>query len=94
MPLNPQAEQVRQLRIAAGTPPLYTQTLAEARAADLADIQAGGGRRQPVHRVEDRQFPASGGPIPLRLYRPAAPAHCRCWSTSRWWLDAGADRDV
>jgi acetyl esterase len=71
MPLNPQAEQVRQRRIAAGTPPLYTQTLAEARAADLADIQAGSGKREPVHQVEDRQFPASGGPIPLRLYRPA-----------------------
>jgi len=73
MPLNPQAEQVRQRRIAAGTPPLYSQSLAEARAADLADIQASSGDREPVHRVEDRELPASGGSIPVRLYRPDVP---------------------
>ena len=73
MALNPQAEQVRQRRIAAGLPPLYTQTLAEARAADLADIQAAAGDPEPVHQVVDREFSGSGGEIPLRLYRPDAP---------------------
>lgn len=70
MPLNPQAEQVRQRRLADATPPLYTRTLAEARAADLADIQAASADPEPVHQVSDREFPASGGPIRLRLYRP------------------------
>ncbi|MFL6164372.1 MAG: alpha/beta hydrolase [Jatrophihabitantaceae bacterium] len=73
MPLNPQAEQVRQRRIADGAPPLYTQSLAEARAADLADIQAGSGEQEPVHQVIDRDFPATGGPVRLRLYRPDRP---------------------
>ena len=70
MPLHAQAEKVRQGRIDAGTPPLYTQTLAEARAADLADIQAGSGNPEPVHRVVDSAFAGSGGEIPVRLYRP------------------------
>jgi acetyl esterase len=73
MPLNPQAEQVRQRRIAADTPPLYTLSLAEARAADLADIQAGSGQAEPVHQVTEREFPGSGAQIRLRLYRPDAP---------------------
>ncbi|HEU5269315.1 MAG TPA: hypothetical protein VFU36_05260, partial [Jatrophihabitans sp.] len=73
MPLNPQAEQVRQRRVETGVPPLYTRTLAEARAADLADIQAGAGDPEPVHQVVDREFPGSGGQIRLRLYRPDAP---------------------
>jgi acetyl esterase len=70
VPLNPQAEQLRQRRIEAGVPPLYTRTLAEARAADLAEIQAGAGNPEPVHQVADREFLGSGGPIRLRCYRP------------------------
>lgn len=70
MPLHAQAEQLRQRRIEAAVPPLYTQTLAEARAADLADIQAGSGNPEPVHRVVDSTFAGSGGEIPIRLYRP------------------------
>ncbi|MGH3749489.1 MAG: alpha/beta hydrolase, partial [Micromonosporaceae bacterium] len=43
MAFDPQVEQWRTRRIAARVPQLYTQSLAEARAADLAAIQAGGG---------------------------------------------------
>jgi len=71
MPLHARAEELRQRRIAAGTPPLYTQTLAEARAADLADIEAGRGEKEPVHQVEDRELPGGDGSIPVRLFRPA-----------------------
>ncbi|MEV1146088.1 alpha/beta hydrolase, partial [Micromonospora sp. NPDC049799] len=39
MTLHPQAAAYRAARAAAGTPPLYTQTLAQARAADLAAIR-------------------------------------------------------
>jgi acetyl esterase len=68
MPLDPQVEELRAKRAADNVPQLYTQTLAEARADDLAAIQAGGGEVEPVHHVEDRKTSAG---IPLRIYRPA-----------------------
>ncbi|MFJ8442117.1 alpha/beta hydrolase [Kitasatospora griseola] len=70
MPLHPQAEAVRAQRAAAGTPPLYTRTLAEARAADLADIRAAAGNPEPVGPVEELTVDGPGGPLPLRVYRP------------------------
>jgi acetyl esterase len=48
-------------------PQLYTQTLAEARAADLASIRAAGGSVEPVHQVENI---ATDSGLPLRVYRP------------------------
>ena len=70
MPLDPQLATMREARIAANVTPLYEMTLAEARAADLADIRAGGGEVEPVHHVEDRTFPGPGGELPIRVYRP------------------------
>ncbi|MFD5559823.1 alpha/beta hydrolase [Kitasatospora griseola] len=70
MPLHPQAEAMRAQRAAAGTPPLYTRTLAEARAADLADIRAAAGNPESVGSVEELTVPGPGGPLPLRVYRP------------------------
>ncbi|GGQ82757.1 alpha/beta hydrolase [Kitasatospora griseola] len=70
MPLHPQAEAMRAQRAAAGTPPLYTRTLAEARAADLADIRAAAGNPEPVGSVEELTVDGPGGPLPLRIYRP------------------------
>ena len=67
MPLDPQVEAMRAEREGDQVPQLYTQTLAEARAADLADIQAAGGDVEPVHHVED--LTTEGG-VPLRVYRP------------------------
>ncbi|WP_331973930.1 alpha/beta hydrolase [Actinophytocola sp.] len=61
---------MREQRIAAGVTPLYEMTLAEARAADLADIRAGGGDVEPVHEVSDRMFPGPDGELPVRIYRP------------------------
>jgi acetyl esterase len=52
-------------------PPLYTMSLAEARAADLASIRASGGDPEPVHEVANATIPGPGGELPLRLYRPA-----------------------
>jgi acetyl esterase len=69
MPLDPQVEEVRAKRAADNVPQLYTQTLAEARAADLASIQAGGGDVEPVHSVRDVVMEESG--LTLRIYRPA-----------------------
>ncbi|NEA34118.1 alpha/beta hydrolase [Streptomyces sp. SID13031] len=69
MPLDPQVEELRAKREADNVPQLYTQTLAEARAADLASIQAGGGDVDPVHHVRDLVMEESG--LVLRIYRPA-----------------------
>jgi acetyl esterase len=71
MPLDPQVARWRERRIAGQVRPLYTQTLAEARAADLAEIRAGAGTPEPVHEVRDLTMPAGGGDLPLRLYRPS-----------------------
>jgi acetyl esterase len=73
MPLDPQVVAYRAARAAAGTPPLYTQTLAEARAADLAAIRAGGGDAEPVHEVRDLHVPGPAGDLPVRVHRPASP---------------------
>ncbi|MEE1825054.1 alpha/beta hydrolase [Streptomyces sp. BE20] len=74
MPLHPQAQALRDRRASSGTPPLYTLTLAEARAADLADIRAAAGTPEPVSAVEEHRIPGPGGELALRLYRPARPA--------------------
>ncbi len=70
MPLDPQVRAMREQRIAANATPLYEMSLAEARAADLADIRAGGGDVEPVHHVEERTFPGPDGELPVRIYRP------------------------
>jgi acetyl esterase len=45
--------------------------LAEARAADLAAIRAGGGDPEPVHQVDDSWLPGPEGDLPVRVYRPS-----------------------
>jgi acetyl esterase len=67
MPLDPQVEAMRAEREANDVPQLYTQTLAEAREADLASIRAAGGEVEPVHHVEDVMTDTG---LPLRVYRP------------------------
>ncbi|MEU4607663.1 alpha/beta hydrolase [Kribbella sp. NPDC023972] len=67
MPLDPQVEAMRAEREANNVPQLYTQPLAEARAADLASIQAAGGEVEKVHHVEDL---ATDDGVQLRVYRP------------------------
>ena len=52
-------------------PQLYTLSVDEARAADLASIQAAGGDAEPVAEVADRAIPGPDGPLPIRIYRPA-----------------------
>jgi acetyl esterase len=67
MPLDPQLQRSRDQRERDQVPPLYTRSLADARAADLADIRSSGGDPEPVHEVVELTIP---GPLPLRLYRP------------------------
>jgi acetyl esterase len=63
---------MRDERAAGGVTPLYEMTLAQARAADLADIRAGAGTGEPVFEVTDRTFPGPDGELPVRIYRPSS----------------------
>ncbi|MET7396076.1 alpha/beta hydrolase [Dactylosporangium sp. NPDC005572] len=71
MPLDPQLQAIRDQKERDGVAPLYTMSLAEARAADLASIRASGGAPEPVHAVSEHVVPGPAGSIPLRVYRPA-----------------------
>ncbi|CAG7641217.1 alpha/beta hydrolase [Actinacidiphila bryophytorum] len=70
MTLDPQIQDMRDRRARTGEPPLYTLSIAEARAADLAAIQADAGTPRALYEVHDREIPGPGGPLPLRIYRP------------------------
>ncbi|MDR0358565.1 MAG: alpha/beta hydrolase [bacterium] len=70
MPLDPQVRELLDCRAAAGTRPLYSMSVAEARAADIAAIKAAGGTVEPVAAVDDTVLPGPAGPIPVRSYLP------------------------
>jgi acetyl esterase len=72
VPLDPQLQAVRDQRERDNVPPLYTMSLADARAADLASIRQGGGEPEPVYEVADLKITGPGGELPLRLYRPVS----------------------
>jgi len=72
VPLDPQLQAMRDQRERDGVPPLYTMSLADARAADLASIRESGGEPEPVHEVANLTIPGPGGELPLRVYRPAS----------------------
>ncbi len=71
MPLDPQAQAIRDRRATARVAALYEMSLDQAREADLADIRAGGGSPEPVAAVEERTFAGPGGPLTVRFYRPS-----------------------
>jgi acetyl esterase len=70
LPLDPQLQAMRDQRERDNVPPLYTMSLVDARAADLASIRAGGGEPEPVHEVVNLTIPGPDGDLPLRVYRP------------------------
>ncbi|MFV0133044.1 alpha/beta hydrolase [Streptomyces sp. HMX87] len=71
MAFDPQLQAMYDQRSAQGVRPLYTMSLEEARAADLAAIQADSGTPEPVEQVVDESIPGPAGPLPVRVYRPA-----------------------
>lgn len=73
MPLDPQVQAMRDKALADGVAPLYTLSIEEARAADLAAIQAAAGTGEAVHSVSDRTLDGPAGELPIRCYRPASP---------------------
>lgn len=70
MALDPQVEAMRRRRAAKQFAPLYTLTVAEARAADLAEINASAGVPESVGRVVDDHLDGPAGPVPIRVYQP------------------------
>ncbi|QMU75752.1 alpha/beta hydrolase [Streptacidiphilus sp. PB12-B1b] len=74
MAFDPQFHALYTARAAHDVRPLYTMTLDEARAADLAAIQADAGTPEPVGAVADRTIPGPQGPLPIRVYRPNSAA--------------------
>ncbi|SBT66354.1 acetyl esterase [Micromonospora sediminicola] len=93
MTLDPQVLAWRAARAATGAAPLYTQTLAEARAADLAAIRAGSGAVEPVAEVRDTQVPGPGGPLPVRIHRPPGdgPLPTLVWFFGGGWTLGSVD---
>ncbi|OLB80353.1 MAG: alpha/beta hydrolase [Actinobacteria bacterium 13_2_20CM_2_71_6] len=72
MPLDPQVQAMREQRARDDVPPLYTLSVAQARADDLASIRAAGGDPEPVFEVLDRHLPGPAGDLPVRIYQPSA----------------------
>jgi acetyl esterase len=72
MPLDPQAESLRDLFVTMALPPLYEQPLADARAAaeGLTLLQ---GDPEPVAGVMDIQVPGPAGDLPGRVYQARPP---------------------
>jgi acetyl esterase len=71
-PLDTATEQFLQLIRSAGVPPLYEQTVEDARAGMRANTERLPGSPVPVHRVEDRTLSRAGIDVPVRLYWPRA----------------------
>jgi acetyl esterase len=68
--LDPQAEAYLRELHAAGARPLHELSVAEAREAELADLEPT--PVEPVAGVVELVVPGSGGDVPVRLYRPNA----------------------
>ncbi len=71
MPLDPQAQAIRDRRATARVAALYEMSLDAAREADLADIRSAAGDPEPVAAVDEHTFDGPGGPLTVRLYRPS-----------------------
>jgi acetyl esterase len=69
--LHPQAEALRQRRLAAGVRPVHELTVADARDAEIAGLSAN--MSEPVAEVRDFVLKVPAGPIPARMYLPDAP---------------------
>ncbi|MEU6582336.1 alpha/beta hydrolase [Nocardia sp. NPDC046763] len=74
MSLHPQVRALRDRLVAAQVPPLYTLSLAQARAADIAAIRNSRGEPEPVHSVTNAVISGPEGPLPIRVYKPAVAA--------------------
>jgi acetyl esterase len=67
--LHPEVESLRRRRMAAGRRPVRELSVAEARAAEEAELQQRG-EPEAVAEIVDGSLPGPAGPVPIRLYRP------------------------
>jgi acetyl esterase len=71
--LDPQARAFIDQVTAAGVPPLETMSPPDVRRFQGDFVPQLAGELEPVARIEDREIPGPGGPIPVRIYTPDAP---------------------
>ncbi|MGC5364864.1 alpha/beta hydrolase [Streptomyces sp. DT24] len=71
MTFDPQFRALYDERSTQDIRPLYTLSVEEARAADLAAVRADAGVPEPVEEVRDTTIPGPAGDLPVRIYRPA-----------------------
>jgi acetyl esterase len=69
-PLHPQVEALRRERLASGFRPVRELTVAEARAAELAELAASPAQREPVAEIVEHTITGPARGIPVRIYRP------------------------
>jgi acetyl esterase len=74
LPLDPHAKRFLDMAAAAGAPEIAKLTPQAMRQAFLRLTQMVEGRHVAVGRVENRELPGPGGPLPIRVYTPVAPA--------------------
>ncbi|GGV23419.1 alpha/beta hydrolase [Kitasatospora herbaricolor] len=72
MPLHPQLQTLRDQRARNGAAPLYSLSVEEARAADLASVRAAAGSPRALYEVTDLRIPGPGGELTVRVHRPSA----------------------
>jgi acetyl esterase/lipase len=70
MPLDPHVQQLVNMMIASGNPPLWQLTPAEARIGADGGVQALDAKDVPIGKIENGQMPGPGGPLPYRVYTP------------------------
>lgn len=85
MPLDPQVRKLLDDLARLGAPPIETLSPEEARANFSARLRVPG---PAVAAVEDRAAPGPGGPVPVRIYRPAGegPRPLLVWQHGGGWV--------
>lgn len=70
--LHPQAEELLHELSANGVPPLYRQSIAEARETylDLTVLDGSDTDPEPIGRISETEIEGPNGPIPIRVYEP------------------------
>jgi len=71
--LYPEVRALLEALDAQGAPALETLPLEQARSGAAEALKSLGGEREEVARTEDLEIPGPEGPIPIRIFTPAAP---------------------
>src|SRR6266487_1044682 len=70
MRLHPQVQAIHDRLVAEQVPALYTMSIEQARAADVAGATATAGPDEPVAQVRELSIPGPAGQMAARMYRP------------------------